>query len=101
MASTRYWFESVAEARRRARRHLPAPVFQAIEAGAEAGITRADNVRAFTEIRFAPPRAAELPARRDLGTRVLGTPLALPVRASLVGLQAVHPAREAALARGP
>jgi hypothetical protein len=57
MASTRDWFESVAEARRRARRRLPRPVFMALEAGAEAGVTRADNVAAFGELRFAPPRA--------------------------------------------
>jgi len=59
VASTRDWFESVAEARRRARRRLPRPVFMALEAGAEAGVTRADNVAAFGEIRFAPPRLAD------------------------------------------
>ena len=53
----RDWFESVAEARRRARRRLPRPVFMAIEAGAEAGVTRADNTAAFGQIRFAPPLA--------------------------------------------
>ena len=100
MASTRDWFESVAEARRRARRRLPAPVFQAIEAGAEAGITRAGNVRAFTEILLAPPRVADLPAQRDLRTSVLGTAVELPVIASPVGVQAVHPAGEAGIARG-
>src|SRR5260370_859073 len=100
MASTRDWFESVAEARRRARRRLPAPVFQAIEAGAEAGITRDDNVRAFSEIRFAPPRVADLPGQRDLRTTVLGTTIELPVIASPVGVQAVHPAGEAGIARG-
>jgi heme/flavin dehydrogenase (mycofactocin system) len=106
MASTRHGFESVAEARRRARRCLPAPVFQAIEAGAEAGVTREDNVRAFTEIRFPPPALAGLPgaprwpARRDLRTRVLGTAIELPVIASPVGVQAVHPAGEAGIARG-
>jgi pre-mycofactocin synthase len=100
MASTRDWFESVAEARRRARRRLPAPVFQAIEAGAEAGITRDDNVRAFSEIQFAPPRVADLPAQRDLRTSVLGTTIELPVIASPVGVQAVHPAGEAGIAQG-
>jgi heme/flavin dehydrogenase (mycofactocin system) len=100
MASTRDWFESVAEARRRARRRLPAPVFQAIEAGAEAGITRDDNVRAFSEIQFAPPRVADRPAQRDLRTSVLGTAIELPVIASPVGVQAVHPAGEAGIAQG-
>ena len=63
VASTRDWFESVAEARRRARRRLPRPVFMALKAGAEAGVTRADNVAAFGELRFAPPRLADLPGR--------------------------------------
>ena len=100
MASTRDWFESVAEARRRARRRLPRPVFLALEAGAEAGVTRSDNVAAFGELRFAPPRLADLPAARDLRTSVLGVDIALPVIASPVGAQAVHPLGEVAVARG-
>ena len=100
MASTRDWFESVAEARRRARRRLPKPVFMAIEAGAEAGVTRADNLAAFTEIRFAPPLLADLPATRDLRTTVLGVEIALPVLTSPVGAQAVHPLGEVAVAMG-
>jgi pre-mycofactocin synthase len=100
MASTRDWFETVAEARRRARRRLPRPVFMALEAGAEAGVTRADNVAAFGEVRFAPPRLADLPAKRDLGTSVLGTEIGLPVIASPVGAQAVHPLGEVAVAMG-
>jgi heme/flavin dehydrogenase (mycofactocin system) len=100
MASTSDWFESVAEARRRARRRLPEPVYRAIEAGAEAGVTRADNVGAVSEIRFAPPRLADLPAKRDLTTTVLGVPVSLPVIASPVGVQAVHPLGEVAVALG-
>src|SRR5579859_6304733 len=100
VASTRDWFESVAEARRRAQRRLPGPVFMALEAGAEAGVTRADNVAAFGEIRFAPPRLADLPDRRDLRTTVLGTDISLPVIASPVGAQAVHPLGEVGVARG-
>jgi pre-mycofactocin synthase len=94
------WFESVAEARRRARRRLPRPVFMAIEAGAEAGVTRADNTAAFGEIRFAPPRLADLPATRDLRTSVLGVDIGLPVLAAPVGAQAVHPLGEVAVAMG-
>ena len=94
------WFETVAEARRRARRRLPKPVWLAIEAGAEAGVTRADNERAFGEIRFAPPRLADLPAKRDLRTTVLGVAVSLPVIASPVGVQAVHPLGEVAVAMG-
>jgi heme/flavin dehydrogenase (mycofactocin system) len=72
----------------------------ALEAGAEAGVTRADNVAAFGEIRFAPPRLADLPARRDLRTTVLGTELGLPAIASPVGAQAVHPLGEVGVAMG-
>jgi pre-mycofactocin synthase len=100
VASTRDWFESVAEARRRARRRLPRSVFLALEAGAEAGVTRSDNVRAFGEIRFAPPRLAGLPAGRELRTSVLGVDISLPVIASPVGAQAVHPLGEVAVAQG-
>jgi heme/flavin dehydrogenase (mycofactocin system) len=100
MASTRDWFETVAEARRRARRRLPRPVFLALEAGAEAGVTRADNVAAFRAIRFAPPRLADLPSRRDQRTSVLGTEIELPVIASPVGAQAVHPLGEVGVALG-
>src|SRR5579859_1187018 len=63
----------------------------ALEAGAEAGVTRADNVAAFGQLRFAPPRLADRPAARDLRTSVLGVDIALPVIASPVGAQAVHP----------
>src|SRR3984957_12826176 len=100
MASTRDWFESVAEARRRARRRLPRPVFTALEAGAEAGVTRADNVGAFGELRFAPPRLADLPAARELRTAVLGVDISLAVLASPVGAQAVRPLGEGAVAMG-
>ena len=72
----------------------------ALEAGVEAGVTRADNVAAFGEIRFAPPRLADLPTVRDLRTSVLGTDIALPVIASPVGAQAVHPLGEVAVAMG-
>ena len=100
MASTREWFETVEEARRRARRRLPRPVYMALVAGAEKGITLQDNLAAFSELRFAPPRIANLPAGRDLATSVLGQEIALPVIASPTGVQAVHPEGEAGVARG-
>jgi heme/flavin dehydrogenase (mycofactocin system) len=100
MASTREWFETVEEARRRARRHLPRPVYLALAAGAEKGVTMRDNVAAFSELRFAPPRIADLPATRQLATSVLGQEISLPVIASPTGVQAVHPDGEVAVARG-
>jgi heme/flavin dehydrogenase (mycofactocin system) len=100
MASTREWFETVEEARRRARRRLPRSVYMALVAGTEKGVTLRDNTAAFSELRFAPPHIADLPATRELATSVLGQEIALPVIASPTGVQAVHPDGEAGVARG-
>jgi pre-mycofactocin synthase len=100
MASTREWFETVEEARRRARRHLPRSVYLSLVAGAEQGITLRDNVAAFSELRFTPPHVADLPAVRQMATSVLGQEISLPVIASPTGVQAVHPDGEVAVARG-
>ena len=100
MASTREWFETVEEARRRARRHLPRSVYMALVAGTEQGVTLRDNVAAFSELRFTPPHIGDLPATRHLATSVLGQDIALPVIASPTGVQAVHPEGEVGVARG-
>jgi len=92
------WFESVAEAQRRARKRLPASVYGALLAGAERGQTLEDNVRAFTELGFAPHVAGN-PAERDVATTVLGQRVSLPVIISPTGVQAVHPDGEVAVAR--
>ena len=44
MASSRHWFETVAEAQRRAKKRLPKSVYMALVAGSEQGITVNDNV---------------------------------------------------------
>jgi heme/flavin dehydrogenase (mycofactocin system) len=95
---SRGWFESVAEAQRRARRRLPSSVYAALLAGSEKGVTLRDNVEAFDELRFAP-RTAGLAGKRSLRTTVLGQRLALPVIVSPTGVQAVHPDGEVAVAR--
>jgi len=92
------WFESVAEAQRRARKRLPRSVYGALLAVSERGQTLDDNVAAFTELGLAP-HIADLPARRDQATSVLGQPVALPVIISPTGVQAVHPDGELAVAR--
>ena len=61
MASTREWFETVEEARRRAKRHLPKSVYMALVAGTEKGVTLQDNLTAFSELRFTPPRICRPP----------------------------------------
>ncbi|HET6551386.1 MAG TPA: pre-mycofactocin synthase MftD [Solirubrobacter sp.] len=92
------WFESVAEAERRAKKVLPSSVFKAIMAGAERGLTLRDNVAAFSELGFAP-HVAGAPGSRELGTRVMGVDVDLPVLLSPTGVQAVHPEGEVAVAR--
>jgi heme/flavin dehydrogenase (mycofactocin system) len=92
------WFETVAEAQRRARKRLPSSVYAALLAGTEKGITLSDNVAAFDELGFAP-RIAALSAQRDQATTVMGQPISLPVIISPTGVQAVHPDAEVAVAR--
>lgn len=96
MAST--WFETVAEAQRRARKRLPRSVYSALLAGSEAGVSYNDNVTAFNEIGFAP-HVAGLSGSRDLSTTVLGQSISMPVLISPAGVQAVHPDGEVAVAR--
>jgi L-lactate dehydrogenase (cytochrome) len=100
MASTKEWFETVAEAQRRAKKRLPKGVYLALVAGSEQGLTMNDNVAAFSELRFEPARLADLPATRAMATTVLGQEISLPVIASPTGVQAVHPAGEIGVARG-
>jgi heme/flavin dehydrogenase (mycofactocin system) len=92
------WFESVAEAQRRAKKRLPKGVYGALVAGSERGITVEDNLAAFAEIGFAP-HTAGLSNERQLGTTVMGQELSMPVLISPTGVQAVHPDGEVAVAR--
>jgi heme/flavin dehydrogenase (mycofactocin system) len=92
------WFETVAVAQRRAKRRLPKGVYGALVAGAEKGLTAADNVAAFDEIGFAP-HTAGLANDKRMGTTVMGQEVSLPVLISPTGVQAVHPDGEVAVAR--
>ncbi|MFE1441458.1 pre-mycofactocin synthase MftD [Streptomyces sp. NPDC058739] len=92
------WFETVEEARRRARRRLPKSVYSALLAGSEKGASYRDNTEAFTALGFAP-HVAGLSPKRDLATRVMGQDISLPVIMSPTGVQAVHPEGEVAVAR--
>ena len=92
------WFETVAIAQRRARKRLPKSVYGALVAGAEAGVTAADNVAAFSELGFAP-HVAGLSASRSMETTVMGQDISFPVLISPTGVQAVHPDGEVAVAR--
>ena len=92
------WFETVAEAQRRAAKRLPPSVYSALLAGSERGLTVGDNLDAFAELGFAP-HVAGLSSKRDLSTTVMGQAISLPVFISPTGVQAVHPDGEVAVAR--
>ncbi|HET9691876.1 MAG TPA: pre-mycofactocin synthase MftD [Acidimicrobiales bacterium] len=92
------WFETVAEAQRRAKKRLPPSVYGALIAGSERGWTIEDNQLAFAEVGLAP-HVAGLPAKRDMATTVLGQSVSMPVMISPTGVQAVHPDGEVAVAR--
>jgi pre-mycofactocin synthase len=92
------WFESVNEAQRRARKRLPEPVYSALIAGSEAGVTVQNNVKAFSEIGLRP-RTVGQTRGHELATSVMGVDITMPVMISPTGVQAVHPDGEVAVAR--
>jgi heme/flavin dehydrogenase (mycofactocin system) len=92
------WFESVAEAQRRAKKRLPKGVYGALVAGSERGLTLEDNLAAFAELGFAP-HTAGLANERNMGVTVMGQSMSMPVLISPTGVQAVHPDGEVAVAR--
>ena len=92
------WFESVAEAKRRARKKLPKAVYMALVGGSEAGVTLEDNMGAFSELAPKPHVIGAKP-ERELGTTVMGQPISMPVMVSPTGVQAVTPDGEVDVAR--
>lgn len=92
------WFESVAEAQRRAKKKLPKSVYMALIAGSERGLTRDDNTGAFGELGF-KPHVVGAKAERSMETSVMGQPISFPVMISPTGVQAVTPDGEVDVAR--
>ncbi|MET9080878.1 pre-mycofactocin synthase MftD [Streptomyces sp. NPDC004237] len=92
------WFESVAVARRRARKRLPQPVYAALVAGSERGLTMAENEAAFGRLGLSPHVAGQQ-VDRSMATTIMGIDISLPVLISPTGVQAVHPDGEVAVAR--
>jgi heme/flavin dehydrogenase (mycofactocin system) len=92
------WFETVAEAQRRAKKRLPKGVYGALVAGSESGLSAEDNTRAFAELGFAP-HTAGLANERNMDVTVMGQSMSMPVMISPTGVQAVHPDGEVAVAR--
>ena len=92
------WFETIAEAQRRAKKRLPSSVYGALVAGSERGSSLGDNVAAFAELGFSP-HVSDLSDKRELATTVMGQPMSMPVMMSPTGVQAVHPEGEVAVAQ--
>src|SRR4051812_2768022 len=92
------WFETVAEAQRRAKKRLPKSVYGALVAGSERGLSIEDNLAAFGQLGFSP-HVAGLSDKRELATTVMGQPMSMPVMISPTGVQAVDPDGEVAVAR--
>src|SRR3954447_7703722 len=92
------WFETVAEAQRRAKKRLPRGVYGALVAGSERGLTAEDNTRAFAELGFAP-HTAGLANERGMGVTVMGQSVSMRVLITPAGVRGVHRAGEVAVAR--
>jgi len=92
------WFETVAEAQRRAKKRLPKSVYGALIAGSEKGLSSNGNLSSFDELGFAPHMCG-LSQTREMSTTIMGENLSMPVIISPTGVQAVHPEGEVAIAR--
>src|SRR5437773_5317102 len=75
---------NIEDLRRAAKRRLPRAVFDYIDGGAEAEVTLRANSSVFDRIAFRP-RCAVATADTQLGTKILGLPLALPMVLAPVG----------------
>jgi L-lactate dehydrogenase (cytochrome) len=90
---------NVDDLRRLARRRLPRVVFDDIDGGADGEVTMRENCRIFDDVTLRP-RGAVAVASCELGTTVLGTPIALPVILAPVGSSRLfYPRGEAVAAR--
>jgi L-lactate dehydrogenase (cytochrome) len=90
---------SISDFRPLARRRVPKAVFDYLDGGADGEITLRENCRAFDDITFRPRHAVFVP-QCEMGTRVLGFDLSLPVLLAPVGYsRLMHPGGEVAAAR--
>jgi len=90
---------NVTDARRIAKRTLPAVVFDYIDGAADDEITMHDNVAAFDDIVFRPRMGIDV-REPDLATTVLGTSVSMPLLLAPTGLvRIMHPDGAAGAAR--
>ncbi len=76
---------SIGDLRDIARRRLPRFVYDYVDGGAEDERTLAHNRDAFRRLRFSPHTLVDV-SRRDLSTRILGAPSAMPAAVGPTGL---------------
>ncbi|WP_433502746.1 alpha-hydroxy acid oxidase [Pseudonocardia halophobica] len=89
-----------ADAQRAAARVLPRGIREYVDGGSEGEVTLRRNACAFEDVAFAP-RMATWVDQPDLSTKVLGTPVDLPVlTAPCGGMRLVHPDGDLGLATG-
>lgn len=89
---------NIADLRRLARLRLPKVVFDYLDGGAEDELTLQENCQAFRDLTFRPRMALAF-EHCNLGTRVLGTDIALPLLLAPVGYsRMMHPGGEVAAA---
>lgn len=89
---------SVADARRRARKRMPKPIYMACVGGRGAGNVLKRNATDLEAIVF-NSRVGDEPNDIDLRTRVLGQDLSMPLLLAPVGVQAIRPNAEVAATR--
>ena len=94
------WFETVAIAQERAKKRIPASVYGALIAGAEAGLSMRDNTAAFAELGFRPVTAGQ-PAERAMETTIMGEYASMPVMISPCLLYTSPSPRDGLLSRMP
>lgn len=73
-------------------------MYGAIVAGAEAGVSKADNLAAFDQLGLRPVTAGQTTGA-EMATEIMGESASMPVMISPTGVQAVHPEGEVAVAR--
>ena len=90
---------NVEDLRRRARKRLPAVVFDYLDGGAEDEITLRANCRVFEELIFHPKQAVVLP-EIALGVKILGNAISFPAILAPIGYsRLMHPDGEIGAAR--
>ena len=92
-------WRSVADARRAAKRRIPRPIFDYLDGGADDEITLDRNCSSFRNYALLP-QALNISKDVELGTRVLGTSLSLPLILGPTGLTRMfHDGAELAVAK--